>query len=565
MKRKIISLVLCFLMLFTMVMSTACGEEETDPNTLEIDGATSSRAMTLNIWGIKGEGTTDEAIAAVEEAMSNITEAQFNTAIKLNLFSEKDYDKALENKMNEIEAQLAKEAEELAAKKEAEKEAQKNKETTKKEDTTAEGETTEEADETILDEYGLPETKYPEIEDTQLDIFLMTDYDMLMKYSEMGVLSALDESLNASSKLIKSYVHPTFLTAGKVNGKTVAILNNHQIGEYTYILLNKELMAKYYYDADNISSFNDAYNFILDVGREEPSYTPFMGDSTPINLNYFTFDGSRTLVGNILPADAVSGDNGAPKSLFGVNAWVDYIKYSRKLNELGYIGAETIKEGDKFGVGIIKGTPQDVKAFEDEYIVKVIQNPQGTVENIYDGMFAVSKYTKNLGRAMEIVTYLNTNKEFVNTFRYGVLDEHYTVDRDGVITILSDDYNMDPAYIGNSFITYAPEGQPADYWEAAKKQNLDAVLSPYFGFIYTEDMVDMDLLQTVIDYSKDFYDQLDEQTDETIEEFFNQWRQDLVLNTEVQSWFVIDPEGNEKALGNVFNAWYTVAHPAPAA
>ncbi len=560
MKRKLISTALCLLMLITTFASASCGEEEVDPNTLQIDGNT-SRAMTLTIWGVKGEGTTDEAVAAVEAAMSSVTESQFNTAIKLNLFEEDEYDKALEKRMDEIQAQLDKEAEEAAAKKAAEKEAKKKGETTA--ETTAAEETSDTADETILDEYGLPATLFPEVEDTQLDIFLMTDYDMLMKYKEKGVLSSLDEQLNSSSKLIKSYVHPTFLSSGKAGGgSTVAILNNHPIGEYTYILLNKELMDKYYYDADDIKTFNDAYNFILDVGREEPSYEPFMGDISPIGINYFTLDGTPTIVGNMLAPTAVSGDKGEPKVLFAVRNWSTYIKNMVTLDSLGYIGDETFDADDKFGVGIMKGTAEDIAAFEEDYYINVVQAPQATTENIYSGMFAVSTYTKNLARSMEIVTYLNTNEELVNLFTYGIRDVHYTINRDDILTVISDEYNMNPAYTGNMFVAHAPEGMSPDYWDSAKQQNLDAVMSPYFGFIYTEDMIDTNLLDKVIDFSEDFYDELEDQTGETIEDFLATWWDEADLVTEIQDWVTIDLEGNEKTIAKVYDTWYNAAHPA---
>ena len=555
MKKRLISAALCLLMLVTSIATASCGKEEVDPNTLEIDGAT-ARAMTLTIWGIKGAGTTDEAVAAVEAAMSSITEAQFNTAIKLELYSEKDYDKALEKKMDEIQAQLDLEAAEAEAKKQAEKEAKKNKtETTKAPETSAE-ETTEIADETILDEYGLPATLYPEVEDTQLDIFLMTDYDMLLKYQEKGVLSALDEQLSSSSKLLKSYIHPTFLSAGKVGGSTVAIINNQPIGEYTFMLMNKSLMDKYYYDPENFISFNDAYDFINDVGREEKSYTPFMGDISPVGVNYFTLDGTKTVVGNMLAPGAVYGDPGEPAVLFANKTWTTYTSNVAKLKKNGYIGAETVKETDKFGVAIIKGGYEDVAAFEEDYYINVLQAPQGTTENIYNGMFAVSTYTKSLARAMEIVTYLNTRSDLRNLFAYGIQDVHYTLDKDDVLTKISKDYNMELAYTGNMFVAHAPEGEPADYWESFKQQNLDAVLSPYFGFEYTEDMIDTTILKGVIDFSNRFYNALNTADTAAMDDFMMDWWDQSDLETSIANWIATDLEDNEKTIGKVYADWY---------
>ncbi len=554
MKNRLISTALCLLMLVTGIATSSCGQEEQDPNTLEIE-ATSARAMTLTIWGVKGEGTTDEAIAAVEEAMSNITEAQFNTAIKLNLYTEKEYDKALEAKMDAIQEQLDKEAAEAAAKKQAEKEAKQNKtETTKA--ATSEEETTSEADETILDEYGLPATLYPEVEDTQLDIFLMTDYDMLMKYSEKGVLSNLDEELAAGSKLLKSYVYPTFLTAGKVGKNTVAILNNQPIGEYTYMLLNKDLIDKYYYDPETLATFNDAYDFILDVGRSEPDYTPVMGDLSPVGINYFTLDGSKSVVGNMPQPTITYGQTAEPKVLLGIGRWTTYMENMKVLEANGYIGAETVTDKDKFGVAVIKGVAEDIAAFEEDYYINVIQSPQGTTENIYNGMFAVSSYTKSLARSMEIITYLNTKSDLRNLFGYGIQDVHYTLDDEDVLTVISDDYNMDLAYTGNMFVAHAPEGKPADYWEAAKKQNLDSILSPYFCFEYTADMIDPDMAKTIADFSSAFFAAYEAAPAEGISDFMAEWIAKCDAEPALMEWVNPTPAEEKLTLGKVFADWF---------
>ena len=90
MKRRLTSAALALIMAATAVTAASCGQED---NLDSVGEDKIANATTLNIWGIKGEGTTDEAIAAVEEAMSEITQAQFNTAIKLELYTEAEYDK----------------------------------------------------------------------------------------------------------------------------------------------------------------------------------------------------------------------------------------------------------------------------------------------------------------------------------------------------------------------------------------------------------------------------------------------------------------------------------------
>lgn len=564
MKRRLISMVLCLLMLITAFATASCGQKE------DLTGVGEDKianAMTLTIYGIKEKGTTDEAVAAVEEAMSRITEAQFNTAIKLVLYTADEYDKALEAKMDEIQAQLDAEAAEAAAKKAAEKEAKKNGqavETT----TAASGDSSEEsteADETILDEYGLPETFYPEVEDTQLDIFLMTDYAMFQKYSEKAVLSALDESLSSSSKLLKSYINPSLLSAGKVGKTTYAILNNQPVGEYTFMLLNKSLMDKYYYDAEDMTSFTDTLDFMLDVGKNDAGYTPFMGDISAINLNYFTADGSQSVVGNMLSATAKAGDSGQPKILMSVRNWTSYIAAVKQLKANNYIGSDKIKAGDKFGVGIVKGSYADVADFEKDYYVNVLQNPQGTTENVYNGMFAVSTYTKSLARSMEILTYLNTRSDLRNTFAYGIEGVNYTLDKQGVVKMLNNDYKMKLEYTGNEFVAYPPEGSDPDIWENAKKQNLDMVLSPYFGFTYDETKLDPAVVKGVKAFSDTFFSELDAQPAEGLSDWLTDYWTKAEADESITAFIATEDANTEDEyvpMGKLFGDWYAAAYPA---
>jgi len=170
---------LCLLMSATMVMTASCGtsEEEQGENLLNLEEETSP-AMTLTLWGIKGEGTTDEAVELVEAEINKLTKARYNTAIELKLFFEDEYFDALNERIDTIAANLEAQKEAEKAAKKAAKEAKKNNKGGSTATTTA-AETTAYVDETELDENGLVVTKYPEVGENQLDIFLITDYDML--------------------------------------------------------------------------------------------------------------------------------------------------------------------------------------------------------------------------------------------------------------------------------------------------------------------------------------------------------------------------------------------------
>ena len=106
-------------------------------------------------------------------------------------------------------------------------------------------------------------------------------------------------------------------------------------------------------------------------------------------------------------------------------------------------------------------------------------------DQIVSSMFAVSAFSdaNTFNRAMEVVTYLNTNEEFRNLIQYGIEGTNYALDEvtDEVIKLTSD-YNMDLAKTGNMFIAYPDADMPANIWEMAKKQNLATV--PYAEDIF---------------------------------------------------------------------------------
>ncbi len=531
MKKRTISLTLCLLMLAVAVFTAACDEGDTD-GTLTIDGGNDAPAMTISIWGIKGEGTTDEAIAQVEAAMSKLSQTQYNTAIELVLLEEDEYAEKLEEYMDEIQARKDAEKEAEAARKKAEKEAKAKGETLATEKATEPVEDTAEV--TVLDEYNLPVTLYPEVEENQLDIFLITDFEMLMQFNEKEVISQIDNQLNGESKLIKSYVHPSLISAAKIGGKTLAIINQQIVGDYTYMLVNKELLDKYYWDIDDIATLSDAYLFIRDVERDEPEYQPLVGDISPLSCNYFSPNGEKTIFGSMLATTAVYGDDFKPAIIFQSTYWRNYAKLYSNLKLNGCIGSETFTAEDKFGVGILKGNAEDLEAYADEYHVVTLQAPQGTTENLFNGMFAISTYTKSVDRSMEILTYLNTRAEFRNIFGYGIEGVHYKLDDDGRLTKISDDYNMKLEYTGNCFIAYAPNGETMEYWDMAKEHNQELVLSPYFRFEITEEDIDMEYYEYMLGLANDFYTALDlcDEEDEAaavIDEYWELYEEDEMV------------------------------------
>jgi hypothetical protein len=129
-------------------------------------------------------------------------------------------------------------------------------------------------------------------------------------------------------------------------------------------------------------------------------------------------------------------------------------------------------------------------------------------------MFAVYANSNYLARSMEVITYLNTNKELRNLLQYCIEGQHYElVETEGengqkevTVRLLSNKqygiYRMDLEKTGNCFIATPPESMGADAWTYAKIQNNDSLINPLLGFDFNTATADSDysLDVTLIDY-----------------------------------------------------------------
>ena len=109
-KKRLISLLLALTMLFSLVL-TACSSDEDE---VEEDlGEDLRNNIAVTIYAITKDDSTKEAIAQVEEKISNYCFAKLKTKIDLRLYKESEYQAALDamyDKFNEQD-----EADRLAA------------------------------------------------------------------------------------------------------------------------------------------------------------------------------------------------------------------------------------------------------------------------------------------------------------------------------------------------------------------------------------------------------------------------------------------------------------------
>lgn len=520
MKRKLVCLLLAFATVFSCFAFAGCSDQAGDKT---VEGTTTDTAslttVTLTLWLPTDEDTTEEAVLAVQEAINKITKAKFETAIELHAIPRDQYAAAIDARITEIEDHIAFEEEEAKRKREEAKSLAAQGITTAPE-TTAPETTAPEGEDTYVNDIGMQILKYPEVGEYQMDIFLVQGYENYASYIDREALAELDEELTSNAKLLRQYIYPTFFSSVKYDGVTYAIPNNHAIGECQYLLVNKRLVDELYWDPANLKTLLKCKDFILDV-KKYTDVVPFLAPVEPSGVCFWSIDGSFSLIGSQLPAIHNLLSFCPPRNTLLSKSYTDVI-YMMKVLEEADCFAKDPSTVEEFGAAVLTGDPSIIAEYEDEYYVYEHQTPIVNAEDIYANMFAVSTYTKDVSRSMEIITALNTDSELRTILQYGVEDKHWKVDDENpdVINVISDEYKMNINETGNVYMTYPAAGVSMDAWEHVKKQNLSTQVSPLFGF-KLDNFVD-ETLQPYVDelerYSQEVYDRIDAMS---AEEFFN--------------------------------------------
>ncbi len=562
-------MVLCLLLVIPMFL-TSCAKEDEGGVDQE---AISEGAVTVTLWMIYEDvATTDEEREAaqksrdeVEKAFSAITKSKYKVNVDIKYLTEDEYYEKLEqtirksvaeegqkdaynkayNKFAKAEKKLGNKDEELI----------KNKffalypEWERFRDLDDEEDTTVGEEETVRNENGVVEIKYPEAGEYQVDIIYLSGYDKYIEYIE-GVdenswLYPLNDELGGASKKINDYISSALLNGVKENGTTYAIPNNTCIGEYTYMMIDKEMFDACYGNYSEIGNILDCKNFLTDVKEIYPDAIPINSTFKECmdmfvwywNIGYTSEEGDDVdedgnpvmeytySIGQNNDFSVIGALYNGPESIsrgqieLGFNSLFTIPEYRNIYLQLkdyefkGYFGAEAAQTDKDARVAIsfmkdkyaIKEEAEKnngvCKIDGKEYYTFVVKYPEADEEALYGNMLGVCSYSKHLSASMKIITALNTSPELRNILQYGIEGINYIINDDGVLERLNNDYVMKVERTGNCFIAYPEEGQPANYWENAKKQNNEALINPLLGFSFNQmlDNEDKHLDNNIVD------------------------------------------------------------------
>ena len=499
MNKRIISLLLALVMIAACFVG--CAKKTDEEAIADTNEAASENAITLAMYLLAEKEVSAEQEEKIEKAVNKITNAKFKIKLDLFYYTEEEYYEALENS---FKARLEAEANDLIKPPSDEE----NKE-----------------DVMIKDELGVSHILYPTIDSFQVDIFYVGGYEQFIKYMDFAynddgdtalMYSKIDDQIKGSAKVLEDSISPNLLSYMKsMNNGTYALPTNTDIGEYTYLLINKDVLEKTRYNTTSgLAQFTSltcaaTRSVLSQVATSYKQYVPLYSclgeDGLAVSgIKYWGVDENGvpttefSALGSAYSTSALYGTTASYMSsmdnIMSNSSFVSQLTYLKQYKSYGYFGTEKDLEDGKVAVAYMKGTADIPVKYADNYEAVIIENPTLTTEDVYSNMFAVSSYTSSVKRSMDILAYLNTDVTFRNLILYGIEGENYQlvesdyVDENGdpymVVRRLNDDYMMDVAKTGNTFKAYVLEGEDPSLVEFYKIQNNSMKVDLTMGFHY---------------------------------------------------------------------------------
>lgn len=371
--KKLISLILCLVLICLALVG--CGKEVIGDylSHYENTDLTDEQVETLNFYIITGDETVRDAKITVEQNINTFLKEKYHIELNIEYFTEDEYRDGVLSAMN------------------------------------------------------------TDKESNRPDIVLINSPELFDELYQDNSLLALNNAgdldfFGTDYKKLNTIIDKALLSASAVDGTYYTVPNNHKIGYYEYIVINKEMARDtLHFPEEELKAMTTeasieelkARILALDSTLDVNDYISIRrGDYMDLE-NYKKLD---LATGN-MPTETAS--NPAPEVNF--------------VNVKAYPNA-TVEEAFLSAFGIIKNLDdtEDYAGYTDE--------KKALLKSHYN-------------KCMRIIYALNTDVEFKNMLQYGYIGTNYTVDknRDNYINLIRNNsvrYDMNNIHTGNSYISY---------------------------------------------------------------------------------------------------------------
>lgn len=331
--KKIVRAVLC--LVIALFMFVGCAEDIIGEYMDQYEKPTKKENITLNLYIICDPATTGNALDTVRERIKTYTSDNYGTTLNVIYCSDENYAAKITEK-------------------------------------TAAGAT------------------------DHADIFLINSESMFNSLYAAGRLADITTYLNGTAYgTLNSEITDSLIDASAVlvDGKSAnyCVPNNHVVGQYKYLVIDKEIARKYYYSDEVLKTYTSI--------------------------------------------EALQNDENA-------NLWKDLVDDEIDPSQYIYYEDERVMYEDK---AVIEA---------DGNICNISVYPTATKADVYSSAFAISANSVSVERSMEMIYAINKDTDLCNYLQYGILGTNYLQNEDDSIVRVKDgvnDYIMNPLYTGNIF------------------------------------------------------------------------------------------------------------------
>ncbi len=497
MKKRVLALLLCAVIVFPLIL-TSCGGTEDPTDTTEKEEEVYLPPVSLNFYIITDDRTTDTAKEQMQEAFNLVCkENDYKTEVHFVFCTAEEYEETVYAKLEACENSTAPSP-------------------TDKYQNTVDNPNIQ------YNELGLPVDVYPEIYENQMDILLITSREMHDKLKKDGQILDLSASLADTNKAINSHINSNLLNGSRVDGSLYGIPNNVLIGNYKYIIVNKKLVDMVYMDQSNflrldnereLFDYNVAYTFAKNLLSDKETILHNINESIadpaekytdlyPMTNNFkdfeyptvalYDYNGVKTVFGTTYTYYNTFGSSVKLTNVLSLDAGNDFrsflsLKIAAK-SEGFYPSSGTIGQNVLYGIDVIEASYADAKLYEKDYYLYQVDSPRLGDDDPFKAMFAVSKHTVSLERSMTIIEDLLCNEEATlrNILQYGAPNQHFLLNEGDVLTVnrtRNCDYFMNYNYTGNVATLYPclDDGMTTSFKEYFRQQNENATRNPIYG------------------------------------------------------------------------------------
>lgn len=314
--------------------------------------------------------------------------------------------------------------------------------------------------------------------------------------SRKGAFLELDPYLDTIGKDMKETIDQRFWDGAKVDGKTYAVPTQKELGVAPMWVFTKEYVDKYNIPVDELHTLEDLEPWLQVIKENEPDVVPL----------YITKGFSYTVFFDQLvdPVGVSLDDNGelTVKNMFETPEMKRDLETLRRYYQAGYINADSATAQDDKSIKRFV-TKADGQPYADELwgeslgypvVSSSITDTWITNGSTTGSMMAVSSNSKNKEKAIEFLNLLNTDETLRNLINYGIEGTHYEkLDENTIKFIDKKSYDVPYFSLGNLFITYVTENEPATKWDEFQDFNDAAKVSPALGFKFNSKAVSTEI------------------------------------------------------------------------